>query len=283
MSNPAIVPEDECFLCKKRGSMQRCSRCHSVQYCSKDCQKLDWKQHKTACQIAPVQSLIDIEKARLSTAGQKPPNSPKNRRGERSSEDVLADLKKMVEIHAETAFGAVSWYAMDLAHNFSRSTTHFVGITLSRNVSSNDPLTLYSLVDVDVLPFSVLKPLSRSLHADGHGAIDVVEQFKRGVKSMVGANPGIVGGVMILCVELAPKDQADTKNVEQAICEADGGFVRHTLPLNAFSKTEMAKMPVYPKSFWEACLKNALDGYAFAPTQQSRMSLLMQAKASLSR
>lgn len=39
-----------CKVCwKTNENMQICSACKSVHYCSKDCQKLDWKSHKTAC------------------------------------------------------------------------------------------------------------------------------------------------------------------------------------------------------------------------------------------
>ncbi len=39
-----------CKVCSKTGeNMQQCSACKSVHYCSIDCQKLDWKSHKTAC------------------------------------------------------------------------------------------------------------------------------------------------------------------------------------------------------------------------------------------
>jgi hypothetical protein len=38
----------KCQLCAKPAS-SKCSRCHSVAYCSKDCQVKDWSSHKTVC------------------------------------------------------------------------------------------------------------------------------------------------------------------------------------------------------------------------------------------
>ena len=37
-----------CLMCKKEDA-KTCSRCHMVSYCSKKCQKLDWKRHKIEC------------------------------------------------------------------------------------------------------------------------------------------------------------------------------------------------------------------------------------------
>ena len=34
-----------CKVCKKKATKQ-CSKCRKVYYCSKKCQKKDWKQHK---------------------------------------------------------------------------------------------------------------------------------------------------------------------------------------------------------------------------------------------
>jgi len=41
---------NSCKVCLKiNDNMQICSACKSVHYCSRDCQKLDWKSHKTGC------------------------------------------------------------------------------------------------------------------------------------------------------------------------------------------------------------------------------------------
>jgi hypothetical protein len=43
----------KCSQCKNPpsgdGKLQVCSRCRKVQYCSRDCQKADWKEHKVVC------------------------------------------------------------------------------------------------------------------------------------------------------------------------------------------------------------------------------------------
>jgi len=41
-------PKDTCIECKKVANL-RCSRCKTTSYCSRDCQKQHWKQHKQFC------------------------------------------------------------------------------------------------------------------------------------------------------------------------------------------------------------------------------------------
>jgi hypothetical protein len=43
-----------CFTCKAHTVLECCSKCQAVQYCSKSCQKADWKQHKQICQFLNV-------------------------------------------------------------------------------------------------------------------------------------------------------------------------------------------------------------------------------------
>ncbi|KAG6030499.1 hypothetical protein E4U41_007819 [Claviceps citrina] len=42
----------ECIVCKKtppQVNIKRCAKCHLTPYCSRECQKSDWKTHKKAC------------------------------------------------------------------------------------------------------------------------------------------------------------------------------------------------------------------------------------------
>jgi hypothetical protein len=38
-----------CKVCGKTTKVQRCAQCLKVGYCSKECQKSDWKSHKAFC------------------------------------------------------------------------------------------------------------------------------------------------------------------------------------------------------------------------------------------
>jgi hypothetical protein len=49
----ALKRADLCFVCKKEGSILRCSRCSKVTYCGRDCQRKDWKRHKICECVLP--------------------------------------------------------------------------------------------------------------------------------------------------------------------------------------------------------------------------------------
>nr|XP_034299517.1 uncharacterized protein LOC105324660 isoform X2 [Crassostrea gigas] len=40
---------DCCFVCGSNGELKTCQECHKARYCSRECQKADWKTHKTDC------------------------------------------------------------------------------------------------------------------------------------------------------------------------------------------------------------------------------------------
>ena len=47
------MPVSTCGKCNKIGQgFPKCSACKSISYCSRECQKLDWKWHKIVCKEA---------------------------------------------------------------------------------------------------------------------------------------------------------------------------------------------------------------------------------------
>jgi hypothetical protein len=62
-----------CSVCQKNasevpGALQRCGRCHDRLYCSLECQKSDWKQHKKTCGKKPHDESDDVLSVRLECA-----------------------------------------------------------------------------------------------------------------------------------------------------------------------------------------------------------------------
>ena len=39
-----------CTTCSKAKNLRRCKRCKNVSYCSRECQKKDWDDHKKYCE-----------------------------------------------------------------------------------------------------------------------------------------------------------------------------------------------------------------------------------------
>jgi hypothetical protein len=70
-----------CIVCLKKDGLKSCGKCKAVFYCSVDCQKNDWPDHKIVC--------IPIE--RDATTGL-PVKTPKMKDGFRFIEDNLAEI-----------------------------------------------------------------------------------------------------------------------------------------------------------------------------------------------
>lgn len=47
----ASVNRDQCRTCEKAGAPMQCSSCGVARYCSVECQRLDWIDHKKVCTI----------------------------------------------------------------------------------------------------------------------------------------------------------------------------------------------------------------------------------------
>lgn len=49
-----------CAKCSKENAQYRCSACHQANYCSKECQKSDWTEHKQTC-LLKTQQVVVVE------------------------------------------------------------------------------------------------------------------------------------------------------------------------------------------------------------------------------
>ncbi|KAG2355534.1 ankyrin repeat-containing domain protein [Suillus spraguei] len=58
----ALWEEKECEYCKKKGrGLKQCARCHTVRYCSSDCQRMHWKTHKPLCQPFSTSTTVTLK------------------------------------------------------------------------------------------------------------------------------------------------------------------------------------------------------------------------------
>ncbi|CAD8184296.1 unnamed protein product [Paramecium octaurelia] len=65
-------PQNCCFVCKIQDvELLRCSQCKSFYYCSIECQKQDWKQHKSICSEIQLQLQREQQKAQRKAQGKK--------------------------------------------------------------------------------------------------------------------------------------------------------------------------------------------------------------------
>ena len=48
-ASSSLTPTKSCTRCHKTETLKPCSKCQSVQYCSRECQKADFKNHKKVC------------------------------------------------------------------------------------------------------------------------------------------------------------------------------------------------------------------------------------------
>ena len=52
MMSDAKIGTDDCAKCGQPGAKKRCTQCKKVYYCSVDCQRANWEEHRRCC-VAP--------------------------------------------------------------------------------------------------------------------------------------------------------------------------------------------------------------------------------------
>jgi hypothetical protein len=188
-----------------------------------------------------------------------------------------------------------AWHMLDLTRDITRAKTHFLLLTLRRTASS-DPRALYSLIDVAVLPLSVLEDSYSHLGRLGdESPVSPTAMLAENEKER--QREGALGSVMVMSIEL-PK--GDSRSPQDALKEVDRvpKFIKHLIlliywqvsvhilqPLGLFEvhKESLSRLvsvrlmpcanqkkfanhvqPPFPRDLRIKCLKNALDGGAYS-------------------
>ncbi|KAF9270005.1 hypothetical protein L218DRAFT_982691 [Marasmius fiardii PR-910] len=175
--------------------------------------------------------------------GEKAPKG-KGKRGKRTRGEIINDLSQCANQHNGDTFTVVCWQAMDLTKNISKARTHFLALALKRNLESSDPSHPDPEIGQSINPMSLLERDRQQRIRDGY-----------------------LGSVLVVSVELA-ENELD-KTPEQAVIETACPTFQ-PLGLIQVHQRSFQRLPSLPKAIWKLCLKNALDGYAYAMNVQPR-------------
>lgn len=76
----AMNDSESCRTCAASGNLKACSRCKAAKYCSTECQKADWKEHKKNCaapirlQLPPPYHKVEVTKLHEASVRQGDPD-----------------------------------------------------------------------------------------------------------------------------------------------------------------------------------------------------------------
>nr|GAT48799.1 predicted protein [Mycena chlorophos] len=274
--NASRLPQpskDHCFVCKKPPaegtSLQRCSRCRSVPYCSRECQAKDWKAHKEVCMIFIAQNAADD----TSTTFGKKGKMKKGRENLRSRGDIVRDLNATSLEHNENIFSIVVWHAFDLFHHLDRARENFLALTLTRKFDDPNPRSWYTLVDAMVLPLSILDEKCDAAQMALLAPPDDPNPVMFSPRKILRDNEadyqrrGAVGACLMMLIEVGKKEKA--RGVEQVVRETSC-FTFQPLGIWESTKQMLSVLPptiMSQEHIWKACLRNGMDGYAYSPTR----------------
>ncbi|KAM5544088.1 hypothetical protein V8D89_002274 [Ganoderma adspersum] len=185
---------NNCFVSGDEKQLFSCSRCRSQAYCSKDCQKADWKKHKTICQNnGLLESRLKEHESTLSGL---------------MDRMVLVDgismyeldqrLEKWVRFHNSTLMAATI-QALRLPADLGRARTHLLYVALAPRGTeehAGQPGKFFRVRDAYVVPVDEAlhkpAPWPESI-AQLHGMADEMER----------GGHGTVAAAMIECPPLA--------------------------------------------------------------------------------
>lgn len=254
---PPLPDKTRCAKCGKpeppNEPLRRCAKCRAAPYCSVECQKADWPSHKLLC------SQYLTNKSLNSTSVQIGEKGPKVKKGEtkRTRGDILNDLAAWAKTHNGDTLTVTAWNMLELTRDITRAQTHILALTLRRTDSSN-PRTYYDLVEVEVVPMTLLDAIYSN-----RGDLNMNPVFPRTVLEQDAERrkpDGALGSVMVMSIEL-PK--GDNRPLRDALSELNVSTMQ---PLGLFNvhKNTISRLPRLSKALYIRCLENSLKGGAYA-------------------
>ncbi|KAF7297424.1 Chondroitin AC/alginate lyase [Mycena indigotica] len=186
----------------------------------------------------------------------------------RNRAEIIRDLTATATEHNDT-YNVVIWHAMDLVRDIGRAKTHFFAMTLTRNHEATNPRAWYSFVDAAVLPLSLLEEkfdnvATMTANEDGSTTEtpwSPLAVLKTHDEEMI-RKGGALGAALIVAVELSKKEKS--KTVAQAVKETScPGISPMGLWISVKRSVSVLPPVMSNPRIWKACLKNAMDGYAY--------------------
>ncbi|KAL6301522.1 hypothetical protein BKA93DRAFT_919748 [Sparassis latifolia] len=115
-----------CYISATEKPLQKCARCKAAKYCSKECQKADWKNHKVNC----------MNNATLAEALKEHDSTPLGQLARLSIPDNISmyeldqRLEGWVKFHNPTLMGS-ALHALELSRDIMRTRSHVMYVKLA--------------------------------------------------------------------------------------------------------------------------------------------------------
>jgi len=257
LSLPPLPDKTRCAKCGKtespNASHRRCSKCRAAPYCSVECQKSDWPSHKPLCPQYMMNKSLNYTGIFIGEKG------PKVKKGDikRTRGDILNDLFAWANSHNGDTLTVSAWNLLELNQDITRAQTHILALTLRRTESSN-PRTYYDLVEVEVVPMTVLDSIYSNRSDLNMNSVSPRLMLKKDAERR--KDDDCLGSVMVMSIEL-PK--GENRPVRDALSEM---IINIMQPLGLFDvhKNSIGRFPRLPKTFHIKCLENSLKGGAYS-------------------
>lgn len=96
------MEDKKCAVCGDEG-LKLCTGCYEIRYCSKEHQKLDWKEHKLQCKTCKEKWDIEVGHHFVASRDLKPGNQT-------NQHNFLLYYLKIIYFQAQSYSSKIHWY-----------------------------------------------------------------------------------------------------------------------------------------------------------------------------